>query len=284
MKSSAFVITTTSPIWRRAGYSGYLDTSLRPEGSTEKADLAVACVLAQRPSSATEITKILSSWRRDKFIGEWKHPRSTVYCVLQRFGKWNLLEKKKQSGKSTIYSFRKPAGALDTIWQRFTKRHWRMFQPRQHRGPQPERVDNRKIGILRLPIPGWGYDLAVNIISEDERRRLADEIADPKYAPELNKALRTKRMVTTELENRARALLRQQKQQARRRSVVSWPIRCHRCGKEDLVPLLPDPGRPIYCRSCHAKIRRGPRIVLRPYIDWKRGSLDLRGMTRERSF
>ena len=210
---------------------------MRPEGSTEKADLAVACVLAQRPSSATEATSILASWPPDKFVGDWKHPRSTVYNTLERFTRERLLEKKRL-GRSVIYSFREPRTALDMIWRRYTARYWKKYQAPQRRGPRPERADRRKFGIERRHYPGIGYELATNIITKNERKKLAAEIADPKYEPRLYELLCGK-MVTTELENRACALLRRQSKKRK-----------------------------------HPLPRRRSGSVLRPYIDWK-GNIDI---------
>ena len=224
---------------------------MRPEGSTEKADLAVAYVLAQRSSSATEVARILSTWPPDKVLGKWRHPRSTIYKVLERFSKQKLVDKKR-SGRSVIYSLRKPKATVDEIWERCKRRYIEKWQPRRRPGPQRKRPDERAtgrhIGIERRWYLGAGYELATNIITKNERQKLAAEIADPKYEPRLYKLL-CGEMVTTELENRALALLKRQSRKRR------YP--------------LP---------------RRRPRIILRPYIDWKRNGLDFRGMTREKSY
>lgn len=166
---------------------------MRPRGSTEKADLAVACVLCQRPSTATEVTRILSSW-----APKWRHPRSTVYCALDRFLKWELLEK-KHSGRSVVYSFTQPRAALDKIWQSYCKRYYAK-QP-QPRGPARRFRRDYYLGL--------GYQLAARLISKQDREKLAEEIAPRVYAPEMH-AMLSERMVTTELEKKARALLKQQ--------------------------------------------------------------------------
>jgi CxxC-x17-CxxC domain-containing protein len=36
-----------------------------------------------------------------------------------------------------------------------------------------------------------------------------------------------------------------------------FPIICSACGKETTVPFEPQPGRPVYCRDCLAKIKAG---------------------------
>lgn len=40
-------------------------------------------------------------------------------------------------------------------------------------------------------------------------------------------------------------------------SIEKFPAICSNCGKETTVPFKPEPGRPVYCKDCIAKIKSG---------------------------
>lgn len=177
---------------------------MRPIGSTERVDLAVACVLAQTPASPTEICRALSKWGP-----EWKHSRSSVYRALNRFNRLGLLRKPAKSGRSVAYSFRDPEKAFRLVEDRYVTRYTKVLKKR---GPKHHRIDGGRAGIERKPYPGFGYKLASYFITKEERRRLAAEIADPRYAPKVFSGLAGDgpiRVTTSTLEERASLLLRQ---------------------------------------------------------------------------
>ncbi|MES2416114.1 MAG: CxxC-x17-CxxC domain-containing protein [Patescibacteria group bacterium] len=43
-----------------------------------------------------------------------------------------------------------------------------------------------------------------------------------------------------------------------------FEVKCSHCGKDTSVPFQPEPGRPVYCKDCLAKMKTGEIVIPRP--------------------